>query len=83
MRNWFIGFISRNNKSSYFLIHEADLSHSGSEVITIFTRTVITSVTFQNIAKLNKFQVKVMIATGVIVGLAEWIIDCASSYFSS
>ena len=31
--------------------------------------------TFHNIAKQNNFQVKIVIATGGTVGMAEWIID--------
>ena len=31
--------------------------------------------TFQNLAKQNDFQVKIVIATGGAVDLAEWIID--------
>ena len=39
-------------------------------------RQVRTSVpTFQNIAKQNKIQAKIVIATGGNDGLAEWIID--------
>ena len=30
---------------------------------------------FQNLAKQNKFQARIVIATGWIVGLTEWIID--------
>ena len=42
----------------------------------IFTRVVCTSVpTFQNLAKQNKVQARIVIATGGTVGLAEWIID--------
>ena len=38
--------------------------------------SVLTSVpTFQNFAKRNNFQVRIVIATGGTVGLAEWIID--------
>ena len=31
--------------------------------------------TFQNLPKQNNFQVRIVIATGDTVGLAEWIID--------
>ena len=31
--------------------------------------------TYQNLAKQNKFKAKTMFATGETVGLAEWIID--------
>ena len=31
--------------------------------------------TFENLAKPNKFQVRIVIITGDTVGLAEWIID--------
>ena len=31
--------------------------------------------TFQNLAKDNNFQVKIVITTGKTVGLAEWIVD--------
>ena len=37
----------------------------------------MSSVRLQNFAKQNKFQVKIMIAIGVTVGLAEWIIDAS------
>ena len=38
--------------------------------------TVVISVfTFQNLVKQNNFQVRIMIATGGTVFLAEWIID--------
>ena len=48
-------------------------------VITIFAGVVFPSVrpsvpTFQNLAKQNNFQVRIVIATGRTVGLAEWII---------
>ena len=60
--------IARKNK----LIHEAD-QQSQPLVITIFTHVACPSfTTFQN---LNNFQEKIVIATGGIVGLAEWIID--------
>ena len=43
---------------------------------TIFARKVCASVlTFQNLAKQNKFQVKIGITSVGTVGLAEWIID--------
>ena len=53
-------------------------THSHGVVITIFC-VVCTSVlpsvpTFQNLAKQNKVQARIVIATGVNVGLAEWII---------
>ena len=41
-------------------------------MITIFARGVRT---FQDRAKQNKFQVRIVIATCGTVGLAEWIID--------
>ena len=49
-------------------------------MITIFTRDICPSVrtsvlTFQNLTKQNKVQVRIVIATGGTVGLAEWIID--------
>ena len=45
-------------------------------VITIFTLGVRPSVpTFKNLAKQNKFQVRILIAIGGTVGLADWIID--------
>ena len=40
--------------------------------------------TFQNLAKQNKFEVRIVIATVVTVGLAEWIIGSTSLvYFLS
>ena len=36
---------------------------------------MVTVHTFQILAKQNKFQVKIVIATAGIVGLANWIID--------
>ena len=57
------------------LIHEAD-PQSRPVVITIFTHVVRPYVpTFQNLTKQNNFQVRIVIATGWTVGLAEWIID--------
>ena len=52
-------------------------------VITIFVRVVCTYVlssvrsfsTFQNLAKQNEVQVRMVIAIGGTVGLGEWIID--------
>ena len=46
-------------------------------VITIFTCDVCSSVISSPFLKIlrNKFQVRILIATGGIVGLAEWIID--------
>ena len=47
-------------------------------MITIFNRNVCTSVQiFKNLAKRNKFQVRIVIAIGGTVGLAEGIIDDA------
>ena len=58
-------------KSQCLLIHSADpQSHSH-----IHTCRPSEWWYFQNLAKLNKFQVKVLITTGEIVGLAEMIID--------
>ena len=51
------------------LIHLAD-PHSQPVVIT-----VVRTSTFHNCAKENNFQVKTGMATGIIVGLAEWIMD--------
>ena len=53
------------------------LIHSADPVIIIFAHvSVRMSVpTFQNFAKQKKHRVKIMIATGRAVGLAEWIID--------
>ena len=59
------------------LIHLTD-PQSRPVVITIFTPrlSIHPSVsTFQNRSKQNNFQVRVMIATGGIADLAEWIID--------
>ena len=61
------------------LIHSAD-TQARPVVITIFTRSVCLSVlpfipTFQNLAKQNNIQLKIVIATGGTGGLAEWIID--------
>ena len=61
------------------LIHSAD-PQLLQVVITIVALGVCTSVrlsvpTFQNLRKQNKFQGRIVIATGGIVGLAEWIID--------
>ena len=50
-----------------YLIHEAD-PQSRQVVITI------SSCYFQESAKQNHFQVRIVIATGGTVGLAEWII---------
>ena len=47
-------------------------SESWPVVITIFSRAVCT---FQNLAKQNKVRERIVIATGVNLGLAEWIID--------
>ena len=55
-------------------------------VITIFSRVVCpdhTSIpTFQNLAKQNNFQTRIVMATGGTVGLAAWIIDGTMSSFS-
>ena len=60
------------------LIHEAD-PKSQPVVITILTRGVCPSVrlslTFHNIENLTKFHVRIVIATGGTVSLAEKIID--------
>ena len=63
------------------LIHEAD-PLSRSVVITIFESVVCIRLTFrtsvpifQNLAKQNNFQARIVVATGEAVGLAEWIID--------
>ena len=57
------------------LIHEVN-PQSRPVVITIFARVVCPSVpTFKNLAKQNKFQVRIVIATGETVGLASWIIN--------
>ena len=66
-----------NNATQYntLLIHEAD-PQSRPIVITIFERVVRPSVlTFQNLAKQNNFQARIVMATDRTVGLAEWIID--------
>ena len=57
------------------LIHEAD-PHSRKVVITVFARVFCLSVrtsvpTFQNLAKQNNFQGKIVIATGGTVRLVE------------
>ena len=44
-------------------------------MITIFTHDVRPSPLFKIAQKKNKFQARIVIATGGIVGLAEWIID--------
>ena len=73
------------------LIHSA-ASKSRPVAIIVFTHVVRPSVcpsvrpsvpTFQNVEKLNKFQVKTMFTTGEIVGMVEWIIDdtCLVIYF--
>ena len=41
----------------------------------MFPYTCVSVLTFQNLAKQNKFQAKTMFTTGKTVGLAEWIID--------
>ena len=68
------------------LIHLAN-PQSRPVVITIFARSVWTFVrpTFQNFAKQNNFQGRIV--TGTTVGLAEWIIDdplfCLTLFSSS
>ena len=62
----------------FIFTHEAD-PQSQPVVITIFIQGVRPSFrlpfpTFQNLAKLNKLQVAIVIATGETVGLAEGII---------
>ena len=63
------------------MIHEAE-SQLRPGVITIFTCGVCTSVLrlrdSKYLAKQSKFQVRILIATGGTVGLAEWIIDYTS-----
>ena len=49
-------------------------------MIAIFVCVICTSVllsipTFRNLAKQSKVQARIVIATGVNVGLAKWIID--------
>ena len=74
-------------KKNRILIHSAN-PQSRLIVISIFAHAVRLyvrlSITFQNLAKQNKF--KTMFATGETVGLAEWIIDDTClvhfSYFS-
>ena len=56
------------------LIHEAD-PQLRSVMITIFTHGVRLSVTFQNLAKQNNFQVRIVVATSGSVDLAVWITD--------
>ena len=56
--------------------NERYIDSPGRPTDPIFARSVCTSVpTFQNLAKENNFQVRIVIATGGTVGLAEWIID--------
>ena len=60
------------------LIHEAD-PQSRPAVITIFTQVVRPSVclsfpTFEHLTNQNTYQVKIVIASGGTVDLAEWII---------
>ena len=54
-------------------------------VITIFTHVVCPSVPtfFQNLAKQNKAQARIVISTGGTVSLAEWIIEWCVSLLSS
>ena len=47
------------------LIHEANTQ----------SRPVSIPITFQNLAKQNEFQVRIVIVSGGNVGLAKWIID--------
>ena len=54
--------------------HTQIMIHSADPQINIFTHDVRTS-TFQNLAKQNNFQVKIVIATGGTMYLAEWIFD--------
>ena len=54
------------------LIHEACSDHY-FHMTVVFVRLPAVP-TFQNLAKQNKFQVRIMIATGGTVSLAEWII---------
>ena len=57
------------------LIHSAH-PQSRQVVITIFTEVVRTCVRSHfSKSRKNKTKVKILIATGVTVGLAEWIID--------
>ena len=69
--------------SSHMLIHEAYLQ-SRPVVNTIFTRGVRPSVpTFQNnLAMQNNFQLRIVMATGGTVGLAEGIIDDTCVFLS-
>ena len=59
-------------RAPHVLIHSAD-PHIRPVVITVSAHVSVHA--FQNIAKQNKLQVNIMIATGVTVCLAEGIID--------
>ena len=83
-----VSYISRTVEFSngFVLIHEAG-PQSRPIVITIFARGVCTSVRLSSVRpsplfkiaqNKNKFQVRIVIATGGTVGLAVWIIDDTS-----
>ena len=59
------------------LIHEAD--PQSRPVLSVRPSVPI----FQNLTKQNNFQVRIVIATGWTVGLAEWIIDGTHVLFAN
>ena len=62
------------------LVHK-DKSQSRLVVITIFYTWRLYVLTFQNLAKQSKFQVRIVIVIGWTVDLAEWIIDDTCSHY--
>ena len=73
--DWNIHDLKLRCKTYLWLVKRNFLIHSaGSD--QFFAHVVRTSVpTFQNLRKQNKFQKKIMFATGETVSLAEWIND--------
>ena len=67
---WFVTNAKSISLFYILLIHQAD-PQSRPVVITIFARVVCPSIpTFQNLAKQNNSQVRIVIDTGGTVGLA-------------
>ena len=65
------------------MVISSQIDPLGRPTITAGCDHVASFLTFQNLAKQNKFQVRVVIATGgIIVGLAKWIIDETHDLFS-